>query len=137
MNAVLKPAVSIETLEAGTVDADAFGHESHVYAAWLYLERWPLQEAIAHFRAALVRLTKKLGAETKYHETITWFFMLLINQRRAAAGELSWTEFRQQNADLIVDAGETLHRYYSRELLASDLARQQFLLPDQIENPEA
>jgi hypothetical protein len=132
MNVVLKPAVSIESLEAGNVDADAFDHEAHIYAAWLYLERWPLQEAIMNFRAAIIRLTIKLGAETKYHETITWFFMLLINQRRVETGASTWAAFRQHNADLIKDAGETLHRYYSEELLASEAARQHYLLPDQL-----
>ena len=132
MNAVVKPNLSIESLEAGAINAAAFNQESHVYAAWLYLERWPLQEAIANFRGAIKRLTVKLGAETKYHETITWFFMLLINQRRIATDASTWTDFRQDNADLFERAGETLNRYYSRELLASERARQHFLLPDQL-----
>ena len=132
MNSVATPAVSIEALEAGTIDAKAFDHESHVYAAWLYLERWPLSEAIAKFCAALRRLTIKLGAETKYHETITWFFMILINERRAAAEQTSWFAFRRDNHDLVSTAGETLDRYYSKELLKSEHARQRFQLPDKI-----
>ena len=133
MNAVLKPEVTIESLEASDVDATTFNHEAHVYTAWLYLERWPLQEAIANFSGAIKRLTAKLGAETKYHETITWFFLLLINQRRIGAGATSWDEFRQDNTDLIDGPGETLARYYSKDLLASEQARQHFLLPDQLD----
>lgn len=90
MTAVLESTVTIEALDAGAIDAESFDHESHVYAAWLYLERWPLQEAIARFRAALVHLTIKLSAATKYHETVTWFFMLLINQRRVGMGRSTW-----------------------------------------------
>ena len=132
MSAVLKPAVSIDAFEAGDLDADAFDHESHVYVAWLYLERWPLHEAIGRFRNALRRLVVKMGAESKYHETITWFFMLLINQRRNQCNATSWIEFQRQNRDLVNNAGTPLGRYYSRDLLASDEARQQFLLPDRI-----
>ena len=132
MNAVPTPAVSIEALENGTIDAEAFNHESHVYAAWLYLDCWPLNEAIVKFCAALRRLTIKLGAEAKYHETITWFFMILISERRAQAEQTSWFAFRRDNSDLVCNAGKTLDRYYSKELLGSEQARQQFLLPDKV-----
>ena len=132
MNTVTTPAVSIETFEAGTIDAAAFDHESHVYVAWLYLESWPLKDAIAKYCDALRRLTAQLDIPGKYHETITWFFMILINQRRTTAGQASWFLFRRDNADLIGGAGETLDRYYSKDLLNSDRARQQFLLPDKL-----
>ena len=132
MSAAPYPLVSIETLENATVDAEAFDHESHVYAAWLYLEEWPLREATQKFCDAIRRLTIKLGAETKYHETITCFFMQLINERRLSCAESNWLQFRARNADLVGDAGKTLHRYYSQELLNSDLARQHYLLPDKL-----
>ena len=132
MNAVATPELSIATFEAATIDADAFNHESHVFVAWLYLERWPLQEAIKRYCDGLRHLTKKLGADTKYHETITWFFMIQINQRRATSQQPTWFTFRRDNLDLINDAGKTLDRYYSKKLLMSDLARQTFLLPDKI-----
>ena len=132
MSAAPYPLVSIETLENATVDADAFDHESHVYAAWLYLEEWPLREATQRFCDAIRRLTVKLGAQTKYHETITCFFMQLINERRLATAESNWLQFRANNSDLVGDAGKTLRRYYSQELLNSDLARQHYLLPDRL-----
>lgn len=134
MNASCRPAVTIEAFEDASIDGEAFDHVAHVYAAWLYLQRWPLNEATQRFCDAIRRLTVKLGAEMKYHETITCFFMQLINERRLAATEASWLEFRRQNNDLVSDAAETLGRYYSNELLASELARQHYLLPDKL-NP--
>ena len=135
MNAVANPDVSIAALESADLDAEAFDHESHVYVAWLYLERWQLHEATQRFSAAIRRLTVKLGAETKYHETITCFFMQLINQRRETTTLPTWFEFRRDNVDLLENAGAVLGRYYSKELLQSELARQQFLLPDQLQRP--
>ena len=132
MSAVLTPAVTIETFEAATIDAETFDHEAHVYVAWLYLKRWPLDEAIRRFCTALRRFTVKVGAEGKYHETISWFFMMQVNQRRAAMQQPTWFVFRRDNADLIDGAGALLSRYYSKELLASNLARQHFLLPDKL-----
>jgi hypothetical protein len=115
MNAQLKPAVSIETLENATVDPDSFNHEAHVYAAWLFLDRWPLHVATSRFCDAIRRLTTKLG-----------------NERRMSDSGSSWLQFRSQNSDLIDDAGKMLRRYYSKDLLDSELARQHFLLPNNL-----
>ena len=132
MNAAAVPDFSIEAFEAGTIDVDAFDHEAHVYVAWLYLERYPLLQAIARFTDAIRRLTVQLGVPGKYHETITWFFMFLIAERRQDNQAGDWFAFRRQNADLF-GRGENnvLGRYYSSELLATDRARQFFVLPDQ------
>ena len=132
MNALAHPPVSIDTLENAAIDPDVFDHSAHVYAAWLYLEQWPLREATDRFCGALKRLTVKLGAETKYHETITCFFMQLINQRRVATAGANWQQFVTANSELVNDAGKTLARYYRKDLLGSELARQQYLLPDRL-----
>ena len=129
MNAAALPHFSVEAFERGEVDADAFDHEAHVYVAWLYLERFPLPAALEKFDAALRRMTVKLGVPGKYHATITWFFLLLIGERRSADPGVDWHRFRRQNADLIED-GRILERYYSRQTLASARARRTFVLPD-------
>lgn len=130
MNAVVVPKLTLESFEAGTIDVEAFDHEGHVYVGWLYLERYSLLEAIERYSGALKRLTAKLGIPGKYHETITWFFLVLINERRAGAGDRGWFSFRRENRDLCLEAGKTLQRYYSRDLLASELAKSSFVLPD-------
>ncbi|MEM7431845.1 MAG: hypothetical protein AAF351_07885 [Pseudomonadota bacterium] len=124
------PAVSIETFEAAQVDPDVFDHEAHVYTAWLYLERWPLDEALRRFCAAIKRLTIALGAESKYNETISWFFMILIHERRQSGAAGCWHNFRHDNDDLVAGAGLLLKRYYRPQTLASELARHTFVLPD-------
>ena len=35
MNTAIMPELSIEAFESGSIDAEAFDHESHVYIAWL------------------------------------------------------------------------------------------------------
>ena len=90
-----------------------------------------MPEAAARFDAALQRLTEKLGIPAKYHATITWFFMLLIAERRNDGPGSDWYRFRQDNFDLIRD-GKVLQRYYTSETLASDRARQSFVMPDRL-----
>jgi hypothetical protein len=101
---------------------------------WSYLALYELQEAIDRFSAALCRLTKKLGVETKYHETITWFFMILIADRRSTSESESndWQAFKQRNADLFARRPSIVSHYYSDERLGTSLARTQFVLPDRV-----
>jgi hypothetical protein len=133
MAAATLPEVNLESFAAGSIDPDAFDHDAHIYVAWLSLEKWPLPEAVAFFSNALRRLTTQLGIPGKYHETITWFFMLLIHERRSEKGTTDWFSFRREHTDLFAGGDASiLHRYYSSDLLKSDRARQIFLLPDRL-----
>ena len=127
-SSALPGAISIEEFERGDVDAEQFDHEAHVFVAWAYLQKYELQESIARFCKALRALTKKLGVESKYHETISWFFMILIAERKAASED--WQAFKRRNTDLF--AAPIISAYYSSELLESPLARTQFMMPDRL-----
>ena len=130
MSAALEPRLSIEQFEAGDVDAERFDHEAHVYVGWLYVQAFDLADAVARFDRALRRLTARLGVPGKYHATITWLFLVLINER--AAPDETWEEFRSRNEALFRDSKTTLQRYYSDTLLFSDEARRHFVLPDKL-----
>ncbi len=85
------------------------------------------------FSAALKRFAAAQGKAQRYHETITWAYLLLIRERMARAGcAQTWEEFAERNADLLVWKGGVLTTLYRQETLDSDLARQTFVLPDQV-----
>ena len=47
MSTINAPQWTIEAMEAGTIDPDAFDHEAHIHVAWLYLERdRPIHEGV-------------------------------------------------------------------------------------------
>ena len=75
-----------------------------------------LLEAVQHFAAALKRLTSQLGIPGKYHETITWFFMFLIEERRKEFIRLATGIHSGANNDDLFARGEDgiLNRYYKR-----------------------
>ena len=136
MSALPRPAsgigasVSIRSFENGSIDPEQFDHEAHIFVAWLYLQDYDLKDAISRFCAALRRLTIKLGMESKYHQTLSWFFMILIAERMAASDADDWQAFRQQNQDIFARQPSIVSAYYSGDRLDSALARKQFLLPD-------
>jgi len=124
------PAVDVDTLESGAIDLETFDHEAHVYAAWLYLGRYDVDEALLRFGRALSRLASRAGAADKYHATITGFFMLLVAERMQPGQ--GWVGFRDDNSDLFGEARSLLDHHYSSDRLASPLARAQFVLPDRV-----
>lgn len=127
-------APTIDAFEAGDFDVASFDHAAHLFVAWQYLCRWPLDESIRRFRGALPRLTRKLGIADKYHETITLFYLYEMAERMPAPdndmGETDWPVFVAANPDLFDKAPPLISRRYSPERLGSAMARRQFLLPD-------
>ena len=133
MNTTAIPQITIDGFQAGTLDMEAFDHEAHIYMAWLHLEEYPVLEAARLYSDALKRVTAKLGIPDKYHETITWFYMFLIDERIRTSESNGWLSFKRDNADLFAHGDQSvLHRYYRAGTLGSDEARESFLLPDRI-----
>ena len=113
-----------------TLPAAEFHHPQHVQVAWLFVQKHGMPAALSEFTAALKRFADAKGATGLYHETITWAFLLLIADRQARNPVGSWENFSRANADLLQWKPSILSRYYSKELLASDLAKRTFLMPD-------
>jgi len=114
----------------GSLDPAAFHHRDHVRVAWIHLERYAPAAALERFTGGLRRLAAAAGKPDRYHETITWAYLLLINERRArAARAMTWEEFAVENADLLTWKPSILAAYYPADVLASDLARRAFVLP--------
>jgi hypothetical protein len=89
--------------------------------------------ALARLTPALRRFASRLGKADRYHETITWAYLLLINERTERTGRRgSWQEFADTNPDLLTGRGTVLRSYYRDETLQSELARRVFLLPDRL-----
>jgi len=126
----------VRDLEACEIPAGAFHHEQHVRVAWALLEEGGLLGALQRFPPALRRFAEHHGAYTLYHETITWAFLFVIHQRRQQLpADHGWDEFAQHNPELLQDHKGMLARYYSKELLASELSRSVFLMPDRCPLP--
>jgi hypothetical protein len=121
----------LRAFEACAIAASDFRHADHVRLGWIYLQRNTLVEAIERFTVSLKRFAAHHGVPGRYHETITWAYLLLIHERMQRGDAPSdWEGFRAANDDLLRWKPSILERYYTRETLASDVARRTFVLPD-------
>lgn len=121
----------VEDFERLTLSPELFSHREHVRLAWIYLRNYPPLVALERFCEGLKRFAASLGKAERYHETITWAYLLLIHERmeRTKSAD-SWDTFVEANGDLFDWKESVLTRYYRQETLKSDLAKRVFLFPD-------
>jgi hypothetical protein len=125
----------IARLEACTLPEAHFHHADHLRAAWLYLTRFPATSAIARFSDVLRCYVTSLGKADRYHETITWAYLLLMNERIHRSHPATWEQFAAAHSDLFDRKNSILLRYYREETLQSELARRVFIMPDRFDRP--
>lgn len=130
MTASRRPGPDIEAFEALEFDVERFDHEAHVYVAWQYVRSLDLLTAIGRYRDTLIRLTEKLGVPDKYHETITWFYLVAVSEGATGQCRDDWATFRRLNPTLFEREPGAIRRHYSPARLMSPAARQTFVLPD-------
>jgi hypothetical protein len=121
----------IRRFESCELPPAEFPHREHARLAWLYLRLHPATAALERFSTGLKRYAAFNGKPRLYHETITWAYILLINERNARAGRAqTWEEFAAANPDLLDWRNSVLKNYYREETLGSELAKTVFLFPD-------
>jgi hypothetical protein len=125
--------VLIAQFENCSLPLECFHHGVHVQIVFLYLCRFPVLEVLARFPAALTRYAETHGKSGLYNETITWAYIFLIRERMIRANRAqTWAEFQAENQDLLSWKDNILKKYYRAETLSSQLAKDAFLLPDNV-----
>ena len=114
-----------------------FGHREHIRAAFLCLANDDFGEAAVRFRRALRRFAAAHGVPGRYHETLTWAWLALVNERAHGASFAGSEDFLRRHPELLRHPGGLLSRYYDvAAISSSERAKQVFLLPDPSERRE-
>ena len=107
-----------------------FRHRDHLRVAWLFLRAAPFEHAALRFVTGIKRFATAHGATTKYHETITWAYLALVNERMHDGGDArTFDAFARDNADLFDHKTGALSQKYDARTLQSERARIVFVLP--------
>lgn len=123
-----------EQFENATLDVGIFDHSNHVKMAWIYLKKFELSVAMTNFSRALKNFATANGATGLYHETITFAYLILINERlKQTNNQQNWEEFKENNSDLFDWKNNILKKYYRNETIKSASAKKYFVFPDKIQ----
>jgi hypothetical protein len=125
----------VRSFEDATVSHDDWKHAEHLVVALYYSTRHDLDTAYSKMRSGILNLLEHgfkvdLTKEMPYHETITLFWMRTVEAYNAS----------KNGASLLEKANEVAYKwdknyplkFYSRELLFSEEARANFVVPDLI-----
>ncbi|MDP3858740.1 MAG: hypothetical protein Q8Q73_13365 [Stagnimonas sp.] len=116
----------IAGLAAGSLPPAHFNHAAHVQVAWELLRQLPPAQAEARFCELILAYVRALGAEPKFHRTLSLALLRLIAARMRP--DEDWPRFQQRCPELFGDARNLLARHYSPQALAA--GRDQDLPPD-------
>jgi hypothetical protein len=121
----------LRAFESGSLEPSQFNHRLHLSLAWNYLQRDGFPEGALAFRRHLQTYVARVGAADKYHETLTWAYLVLLNEEmtlRSPPGEDFETMIRRR-PDLLDHRSGAISRCYSKAQLDQPAARRVFLLP--------
>lgn len=121
----------IKEFENCSLNPSSFNHEHHLFMTWFYLTNFDFNTAQTKIVSGLTKLTKHLNVyETKYNETITQVYILLVYKALKANQKLSWADFKNENAYLFSPTKDLLKQHFSIDLFNSVEARTTFIQPD-------
>jgi hypothetical protein len=126
---VLTDADFLRAFETCQLSNEIFHHQDHIRLAWIYLQRYPELEAREHMAVAIRKFAAHHGKSDKYHETVTVAWLRLVANGIARMSPDA--SFEQLTAALpeLLDK-QTIGKFYSRDVLTSDIARTTYIEPD-------
>ncbi len=113
--------------EAGTLAE--FHHADHVRLTIVYLSRHGRAEALRKLSDGLRLFATRKGHPEKFHVTLTRAWVDLIDSARTAHPASADAAALVRSCPELLDRN-TLHRFYTPELLTSDEARTGWVAPD-------
>ncbi len=122
----------VRTFEDASISRDAWKHAEHLTVALHYLNLYDIEEATSKMRDGIFKLLGAfevdLSKEMPYHETLTVFWMRTVADFNYSKNGASFVD----QANELVESYDKDYplRFYSREYLFSDEARERFLEGD-------
>jgi hypothetical protein len=117
----------VDRLEHCLLKKDEFHHRDHLAVAAAYLYISDFEGALDRMCGSLKRFAAHHGVNGLYHETLTRFWLLQVEQRLDR--RLALCECVRKVQEQLSDK-ELAFKYYSREMLNSAEARVRWIEPD-------
>lgn len=122
----------VEAFKNGTIARDDWGHPEHIVVGAFYVWNNDFDMALSKMRDGIFNLLRAfeidLSKENPYHETLTHFWIRLIDEYKNSKPENSFLE----NCNEMIEKFDKDYplKLYSRGLLFSEEARRRFVEPD-------
>jgi hypothetical protein len=125
-------ATLVEGFERATIPASEFTHVAHIAVALSYLNELPADQALARMRKNIRAFAAHHGVSGLYHETLTTFWMKLLDH--VAANADADLPLWQRINSIVAKWGTSapVKAHYSPEVIQSKTAREKWIPPDRL-----
>lgn len=114
--------------ETGQIANRDFHHRDHLRLAWIQIRRLGLERALESVTAAIRQFAAHHGHADRYHDTMTRFWLRAVATGIDQHPDLSFEGLLAVEPHLLDKNLPFVH--WSREQMASDQARRQWVEPD-------
>lgn len=121
----------VNEFESCRTGKDAFKHQDHLTVAVCYLQELTISEATTKLRQNLLRFLDHHQVDRqKYNQTITVFWLQMVANVLEELAQGATLVEKCNAVSESLNHSELVFKYYSREKLLSDEAREVFVGPD-------
>jgi len=125
----------VAAFHADQLSNQGFHHRDHLRLAWVQIRRLGLDEASEVVTTGIRRFAAHHGSADRYNDTMTRFWLRVVGLGIIRHPELGFEDLLAAEPHLL-DKGLPF-RHWSRERMASDEARRQWVEPDLGQVPAA
>ena len=122
----------VRDFENGAMARENWRHAEHLTVALCYLRDYDFETALTKMRGGIFNLLKAFGVDLKnempYHETLTVFWLKTVENFKNSKSECAFVEMCSELIEKF-DKDYPL-QFYTRELLFSEKARNEFVEPN-------
>jgi hypothetical protein len=112
------------------LDPKLFSHEAHLRLAWIHVRKYGMERAIESICGQLQRYVQEIGAQSKYHHTLTIAAIKVVAHFMRRSTSTSFNAFIVEHSRLKFNFKELIGSHYRIDIFNCDKARHQFMEPD-------
>ena len=109
---------------------ELFNHEAHLRLAFLHLQENDPEQAVEIVSRQILEYVKKLGAEDKFHATLTIAAVKVVQHFMKRAPLESFEALLRRFPRLSTHFKELITSHYSEDIFTNPTARKQYMEPD-------
>jgi len=113
-----------------SLNAEYFTHEAHLRLAWIHLNNYGLEKAIANIRSQLQQYTLAQGAAAKYNDTVTVAAIRIVHHFIKRSTTNNFQSFIHENARLKHNFKELIKSHYRTNIFTSEQAKRGYVKPE-------
>ncbi len=114
------------------LDPSLFSHEAHLRLAWIHITKYGLEQAEENIQTQLKNYVAQLGAQDKYHTTVTVAAIKAVYHFIQKSQTKSFKAFIADCPRLKENFKELMGAHYNFDIFGSKEARQAYIEPDSL-----